>query len=211
MKACKQCIYFRVVCNTLYKCIIINRKLAYHTCIRCILNCSCDDYCIHKSGLHNAIIIKDSTADVLLASIMFNTFQVMHHIGNNRFFQPLLKGVLWYSLDKVITVMQSEPEPVTFRHCMIHPHVWDLINEELDLQMYTMSMIYVFLFSIVLTEIVKGCVPTFSLSCTCTQPRYCSDIPEQLNCSPRSRSKLPNIQSNINLSKIINLVAVRRP
>ena len=127
MKASKQCMYFRVVC------IIISQKLAYHTCIRCILNCSCDDYCIHGSGLHNAIIIKDSTADVLLASICLIHFRWCTTLGTTVFFWPLLEDVLWYSLDKVITVMQSEPEPVTFRHCMIHPHVWDLINEELDL------------------------------------------------------------------------------
>ncbi|XP_052809542.1 uncharacterized protein LOC128238012 [Mya arenaria] len=43
--------------------------------------------------------------------------KVMHKIGKNRFFWPLLDDTLWYHKDKVVTILDGAPVRVTGRHC----------------------------------------------------------------------------------------------
>ncbi|KAJ8355257.1 hypothetical protein AAFF_G00078390, partial [Aldrovandia affinis] len=46
--------------------------------------------------------------------------KVMHNIGRNRFFWPRLEDQIWYTVDKVITLIPP-PENVTKRHVQISP------------------------------------------------------------------------------------------
>ncbi|WAR12549.1 hypothetical protein MAR_026729 [Mya arenaria] len=59
--------------------------------------------------------------------------KVMHKIGKNRFFWPLLDDTLWYHKDKVVTILDGAPVRVTGRHCKINHDVWDQIEDILDL------------------------------------------------------------------------------
>ncbi|XP_052772638.1 uncharacterized protein LOC128211672 [Mya arenaria] len=59
--------------------------------------------------------------------------KVMHKIGKNRFFWPLLDDTLWYYKDKVVTILDGAPVRVTGRHCKINHDVWDQIVDILDL------------------------------------------------------------------------------
>lgn len=42
----------------------------------------------------------------------------LHKAGRNRFFQPRLKDITWYTDDKVIAII-SEPQLANRRHVMI--------------------------------------------------------------------------------------------
>ncbi|XP_060591766.1 uncharacterized protein LOC132746584 [Ruditapes philippinarum] len=59
--------------------------------------------------------------------------KVMHKIGQNRFFWPLIPDILWYEKKKVVTLLDGPPEKVTGRHCQVHPDVWRAIEAEMDL------------------------------------------------------------------------------
>ncbi|WAR02440.1 hypothetical protein MAR_008998 [Mya arenaria] len=59
--------------------------------------------------------------------------KVMHKIGKNRFFWPLLDDTLWYHKDKVVTILDGAPVRVTGRHWKINHDVWDQIEDILDL------------------------------------------------------------------------------
>ncbi|WAR13062.1 hypothetical protein MAR_027242 [Mya arenaria] len=59
--------------------------------------------------------------------------KVMHKVGNNRYFWPLIDDQCWYTQDKVVTLLDQEPEHVTFRHCQIPTIVWELIKKEMDI------------------------------------------------------------------------------
>ena len=57
---------------------------------------------------------------------------VMHNIGPNRFFWPRMQDVLWYSLDKFVTLIPP-PTKVGSRHHQIQPQLWESIKELLDI------------------------------------------------------------------------------
>ena len=59
----------------------------------------------------------------------------MHRIGNNRYFWPLLDDTIWYSLDKIVSII-PKPEQVTkrnSRHVQIKPELYKVIAEQCDL------------------------------------------------------------------------------
>lgn len=58
---------------------------------------------------------------------------VMARIGVNRFFWPLIEDRLWYSKEKVVTLLKTAPQPVTKRHHQIDSNTWMAIAEELNL------------------------------------------------------------------------------
>ncbi|WAR00137.1 hypothetical protein MAR_024509 [Mya arenaria] len=58
--------------------------------------------------------------------------KVMHRIGVNNFFWPLLEYRLWYEKSKVVALLSGEPEHVTKRHCQIDQVVWKAITDEMD-------------------------------------------------------------------------------
>ena len=59
--------------------------------------------------------------------------QVMHCIGKNRYFWPMIDDVLWYTKHDIITLLRDAPKPVTKRHHEIDRRVWTLIESEMDL------------------------------------------------------------------------------
>lgn len=59
--------------------------------------------------------------------------QVMHSIGVNRFFWPLKVDIIWYKKDKVITLLNNEPQPVTSRHCSIEKSMWNKVVQKMML------------------------------------------------------------------------------
>ncbi|XP_069139889.1 uncharacterized protein [Argopecten irradians] len=58
--------------------------------------------------------------------------QVMHRIGRNRFFWPLMQDILWYPKENIITMLADPPQLVTKRHHEITPKIWALIEKELN-------------------------------------------------------------------------------
>ena len=58
--------------------------------------------------------------------------KVMHKIGTNRFFWPMLEDVIWYNYEHVVMLI-PEPEPVTKRHVQINAEVWLKITEALEM------------------------------------------------------------------------------
>lgn len=59
--------------------------------------------------------------------------QVMHSIGKNRYFWPMIDDAVWYREENVVSLLQDPPKPVTKRHCEIDKRVWRLIEPEMDL------------------------------------------------------------------------------
>ncbi|XP_069109737.1 uncharacterized protein [Argopecten irradians] len=57
--------------------------------------------------------------------------KVMHRIGVNRFFWPLIEDVLWYENSDVITMI-PQPLPVTKRHVQVSPDIWKEISKKYD-------------------------------------------------------------------------------
>lgn len=57
----------------------------------------------------------------------------MHRIGSNRFFWPMVPDVIWYGHDKMVTLLDGEPELVTSRHRAIDKRVWDAIVLKMNL------------------------------------------------------------------------------
>ncbi|KAL4230325.1 hypothetical protein ACF0H5_010708 [Mactra antiquata] len=54
--------------------------------------------------------------------------KVMHKAGVNRYYWPSpLEDICWYEKENVLTVLESEPQHVTGRHCQIDPITWKLI------------------------------------------------------------------------------------
>ncbi|KAJ4928899.1 hypothetical protein JOQ06_004521 [Pogonophryne albipinna] len=58
--------------------------------------------------------------------------KVMHYIGRNRFFWPRLEDKIWYTVDKVVTLIPP-PENVTQRHVQISPRVFTAVCKKLNL------------------------------------------------------------------------------
>jgi hypothetical protein len=58
---------------------------------------------------------------------------VMHRIGDNRFFWPMRDDVLWYSMDNVITLIPPV-SAVTKRHHEISKPVWLAIKTRLGIE-----------------------------------------------------------------------------
>ena len=57
---------------------------------------------------------------------------VMHRIGENRFFWPSpLKDIIWYEYNQVISLI-PEPEPVTARHHQVDPVIWKEIQAAIN-------------------------------------------------------------------------------
>jgi hypothetical protein len=59
--------------------------------------------------------------------------KVMHRIGVNRFFWPLLEDRIWYKKQKVVTLLEEEPQKVTNRHRELPSAVWRCIVLEMNL------------------------------------------------------------------------------
>ena len=59
--------------------------------------------------------------------------KVMHKIGKNRYFWPMMDDILYYTQDKLVTLLDSEPQLVTKRHRQICPKVWDEIEKYMNL------------------------------------------------------------------------------
>ncbi|XP_064618059.1 LOW QUALITY PROTEIN: uncharacterized protein LOC135482139 [Liolophura sinensis] len=59
--------------------------------------------------------------------------QVMHCVGKNRYFWPMIDDAVWYREGDVVTLLRDPPRPVTKRHCEIDKRVWRLIESEMDL------------------------------------------------------------------------------
>jgi len=57
----------------------------------------------------------------------------MSRVGKNRFFWPLLGDQYFYTPEKVVTVLEKEPEPVTARHVQLPINIWELIEKEMNL------------------------------------------------------------------------------
>ncbi|KAJ4933475.1 hypothetical protein JOQ06_030303 [Pogonophryne albipinna] len=58
--------------------------------------------------------------------------KVMHYIGRNRFFWQRLEDKIWYTVDKVVTLIPP-PENVTQRHVQISPRVFAAVCKKLNL------------------------------------------------------------------------------
>ncbi|KAJ4940403.1 hypothetical protein JOQ06_026706 [Pogonophryne albipinna] len=58
--------------------------------------------------------------------------KVMHYIGRNRFFWPRLEDKIWYTVDKVVTLIPP-PENLTQRHVQISPRVFAAVCKQLNL------------------------------------------------------------------------------
>lgn len=59
---------------------------------------------------------------------------VMHRIGVNKFFWPsLIEDRLWYSRDKIVTLLEKPPVPVTARNFKLPQHLWEAIVLQLKL------------------------------------------------------------------------------
>ncbi|WAR22139.1 hypothetical protein MAR_016113 [Mya arenaria] len=58
--------------------------------------------------------------------------QVMHRIGRNRYFWHLLPDICWYHSANVITVLSTEPQPVTKRHMKIDEKLFDAIESNVE-------------------------------------------------------------------------------
>lgn len=57
---------------------------------------------------------------------------VMHSVGENRFFWPRMQDVLWYSTANLITLI-SPPAKIGSRHHQIETVMWERIKKHLDL------------------------------------------------------------------------------
>ena len=57
---------------------------------------------------------------------------VMHSVGPNRFFWPLIQDVLWYHQENFVTLI-PEPVKVGSRHLQIEPSIWEEIKVHLNL------------------------------------------------------------------------------
>lgn len=51
--------------------------------------------------------------------------------GRNKFFWPLIEDKIWYTQDKVITLISS-PEKLNSRHVQINPAVFEAVFEKLN-------------------------------------------------------------------------------
>ena len=58
--------------------------------------------------------------------------QVIHSIGRNRFFWPILADVLWYKRDQLVTLIDP-PDKVTNRHFQIKKESWAEIENKLNI------------------------------------------------------------------------------
>ena len=57
---------------------------------------------------------------------------VLHNIGRNRFFWPLIQDVLWYNVNKFVTLI-PQPSKIVSRHLQIEPSMWKKIETLLDI------------------------------------------------------------------------------
>ena len=57
--------------------------------------------------------------------------KAMHRIGRNRFFWPTMDDIIWYNLDKIVTII-PEPRPVTKRHLQVDTSLWKVICHQMD-------------------------------------------------------------------------------
>jgi hypothetical protein len=84
-----------------------------------------EQYCVVKyDGRPYPGIIQAVDADELEVN-------VMHCIGENRFFWPRMDDVLWYTLENVLTLIPP-PEKLT-RHFQIDKTIWEEIKRKLDM------------------------------------------------------------------------------
>ena len=58
--------------------------------------------------------------------------QVMHSIGRNRFFWPMLADVLRYKMDQPVTLIDP-PDKVTNRHFQMKKESWAEIEKKLNI------------------------------------------------------------------------------
>lgn len=55
----------------------------------------------------------------------------MSQIGKNRWYWPMNDDIIWYQPEDVVRLV-PEPQPVTKRHIMLDPLVWEEVLTELD-------------------------------------------------------------------------------
>jgi hypothetical protein len=55
--------------------------------------------------------------------------KVMHKIGINRYFWPLMDDTLWYKQEHVVTMLQNPPQFVTKRHQKVDDAVWNMLSK----------------------------------------------------------------------------------
>ncbi|KAK5618803.1 hypothetical protein CRENBAI_011150 [Crenichthys baileyi] len=53
--------------------------------------------------------------------------KVMHNIGRNRFYWPLVEDKIWYTADKIVTLI-CPPQQVTSRHVQINQAVCEKLD-----------------------------------------------------------------------------------
>ena len=59
--------------------------------------------------------------------------KVMHRIGRNRYFWPMMEDTLWYRQETLVTLLNEEPEYVTKRHQQINPTMWTEVEKYMNL------------------------------------------------------------------------------
>ena len=83
-------------------------------------------YCvIEYDGLPYPGLIQDVDEEIEVSA--------MHRIGNNRFFLPLVEERLWYGKDKIVKLLECEPELVTKRHRKLDDEIWIEVCDKLGL------------------------------------------------------------------------------
>ena len=71
-------------------------------------------------------VIQDVDADEI-------EVKVLHRVGENRFFWPMMADVIWYKVPTMVVGLIPELQPVTKRHMQISPEVWLKIKSVLSL------------------------------------------------------------------------------
>ncbi|WAR24724.1 hypothetical protein MAR_038393 [Mya arenaria] len=119
----------------------------------CSENCSCYDPVTTRFDVNDSVLVVPVSLDESLidrfcvvdydgrqypgkiVDVDDNNIEVsaMHCIGDNRFFWPLTRDVIWYEGVKVVTLLNNEPSLVTTRHRAIDKTVWEAIVKKMEL------------------------------------------------------------------------------
>ncbi|KAK5910516.1 hypothetical protein CesoFtcFv8_004344 [Champsocephalus esox] len=96
--------------------------------------CPVDDITKDLLGKWCVITYDDNPYPGIIADIAEDGLEVkvMHYIGQNRLFWPRREDKIWYTVDKVFTLIPP-PENVTQRHVQISPKVFAAVCKKLNL------------------------------------------------------------------------------